>query len=402
MPSRKMGTIAKYLSKKNYLKLVMAKSKLKSFVIKTGITVVILAVVIGALVGLKAIQIGEIMAAIPNMQPPPASVATANVSSMDWPVESNAIGTIAPVQGVTLSVESAGLVTDLAFESGQTVRKGDLLLQLDTRSEAAQLAAASAAADLAKISLDRAQQLLGRKTISQAEFDAADAGYKEAMANVANLEAIIGKKKIVAPFAGRLGIRRVNLGEYLTPGAQVVSLQSTDPIYANFYLPQRDLAYLKVGLEVETYTDAFPDQVKAGAVSAIAAEVDATTRMVEVQATLPNPQGQLAAGMFVNVRIARDAPRTVKAVPASAVIYASFGNSIYVVEPAEEGEGFIAVQKFVRLGERRGDFIEVIEGLELGDRVVAAGGLKLMSGAPVLINDGTTPEAQLNPTPDDA
>ncbi|WPJ97798.1 efflux RND transporter periplasmic adaptor subunit [Coraliomargarita algicola] len=380
----------------------MAKSKLKSFVIKTGITVVILAVVIGALVGLKAIQIGEIMAAIPNMQPPPASVATANVSSMDWPVESNAIGTIAPVQGVTLSVESAGLVTDLAFESGQTVRKGDLLLQLDTRSEAAQLAAASAAADLAKISLDRAQQLLGRKTISQAEFDAADAGYKEAMANVANLEAIIEKKKIVAPFGGRLGIRRVNLGEYLTPGAQVVSLQSTDPIYANFYLPQRDLAYLKVGLEVETYTDAFPDQVKAGAVSAIAAEVDATTRMVEVQATLPNPQGQLAAGMFVNVRIARDAPRTVKAVPASAVIYASFGNSIYVVEPAEEGEGFIAVQKFVRLGERRGDFIEVIEGLELGDRVVAAGGLKLMSGAPVLINDGTTPEAQLNPTPDDA
>ncbi|MDQ8209142.1 efflux RND transporter periplasmic adaptor subunit [Coraliomargarita sp. SDUM461003] len=380
----------------------MAKSKFKSFVIKTGITVVILAVVIGALVGLKAIQIGEIMAAIPNMQPPPASVATANVRSMDWPVESNAIGTIAPVQGVTLSVESAGLVTDLAFESGQTVRKGDLLLQLDTRSEAAQLAAASAAADLAKISLDRAQQLLGRKTISQAEFDAADAGYKEAMANVANLEAIIEKKKIVAPFAGRLGIRRVNLGEYLTPGAQVVSLQSTDPIYANFYLPQRDLAYLKVGLEVETYTDAFPDLVKAGAVSAIAAEVDATTRMVEVQATLPNPQGQLAAGMFVNVRIARDAPRTVKAVPASAVIYASFGNSIYVVEPAEEGEGFIALQKFVRLGERRGDFIEVIEGLELGDRVVAAGGLKLMSGAPVLINDGTTPEAQLNPTPDDA
>lgn len=380
----------------------MAKSKFKSFVVKTLITVLILAGVIGALVGLKAIQIGEIMAAIPNLQPPPASVSTTTVRSMDWPVESTAIGTIEPVQGVMLSVESAGVVTELAFESGQTAAAGDLLLKLDTRSEAAQLAAAQAAADLAKISLDRSQQLLGRKTISQAEFDAADAEYKQAVANVANLEAVIEKKRIVAPFAGRLGIRRVNLGEYLTPGAEVVSLQSTDPIYANFYLPQRDLAYLKVGLEVETIADAFPGQVKTGKISAIAAEVDAATRMIEVQATLPNPQGQLAAGMFVNVRIARAAPRKVSAVPASAVIYASFGNSIYVVEPAEAGEGFIATQKFVRLGERRGDFIEVIEGLELGDRVVSAGGLKLTSGAPVTINDGTEPEAQLDPTPDDA
>jgi membrane fusion protein (multidrug efflux system) len=380
----------------------MAKSKFKSFVIKMLITVVILAVVIGALVGLKAIQIGEIMAAIPNLQPPPASVSTTTVRSMDWPVESTAIGTIEPVQGVMLSVESAGVVTELAFESGQTVATGDLLLKLDTRSEVAQIAAAQAAADLAKISLDRSRQLLGRKTISQAEFDAADAEYKQAVANVANLEAVIEKKRIVAPFAGRLGIRRVNLGEYLTPGAEVVSLQSTDPIYANFFLPQRDLAYLKVGLEVEIIVDAFPGNVKTGKISAIAAEVDTATRMIEVQATLPNPQGELAAGMFVNVRIARAAPRQVHAVPASSVIYASFGNSIYVVEPAEAGEGFIATQKFVRLGERRGDFIEVIEGLDLGDRVVSAGGLKLMSGAPVTINDGTEPEAQLDPTPDDA
>jgi membrane fusion protein (multidrug efflux system) len=380
----------------------MAKSKFKSFVLKTVITVVILAVVIGSLIGLKAIQVGEIMAAIPNLQPPPASVSTTRVRSMEWSVESSAIGTITPVQGVMLSVESAGIITELAFESGQFVSQGDLLLKLDTRSEAAQLAAANAAADLAKISLDRSQQLLGRKTISQAEFDAADAGYKQAIANVANIEAAIEKKRVIAPFDGRLGIRRVNLGEYLTPGAEVVSLQSTDPIYTNFYLPQRDLAYLKVGLEVAIDTDAFPGLVKTGKISAIAAEVDGVTRMVEVQATLPNPDGQLAAGMFVNVRIARDAPRQVSAVPASAVIYASFGNSIYVVEPDESGEGFIATQKFVRLGERRGDFVEVLEGLELGDRVVSAGGLKLMSGAPVIIHDGTEPEAQLQPTPADA
>lgn len=380
----------------------MAKNKILSFFVKTFVTLLILGVVLGALVGLKAIQIGEIMEAVPNMQPPPASVGTTTVSSMEWPVESSAIGTITPVQGVTLSVESAGLVTELKFESGQRVQKGDLLLTLDTQSELAQLAAAEAAANLANISLERSKQLLARKTISQAEFDAADAEYKQAMANVANIKAVIDKKRIVAPFDGRLGIRRVNLGEYLNPGVEVVSLQSTDPIYVSFHMPQRDMAYLAEGLEVEARSDAFPEQVVLGKITAMAAEVNNATRMIEVQATLPNPKGQLAPGMYVNVQIARSQPRQVQAVPTSSVLYASYGNSIYVVESAEEGAGHIATQKFVQLGERRGDYIEVLDGLDLGDRVVSAGAFKLMPGAPVTPNDGREPVATLDPNPDDA
>lgn len=380
----------------------MAKNKIVSFFIKTFVTILILGVVIGALVGLKAVQIGEIMKAIPNMEPPPPSVGTTGISAMEWPVESDAIGTITPVQGVVLSVETAGIVTALDFKSGQTVSKGDLLLTLDTRSEMAQLDAAKAAADLAKITRERSVQLLERKTISHAEFDATDAEYKQAVANVANFEAAIEKKRIVAPFDGRLGIRRVNLGEYLNPGVEIVSLQSTDPIYVSFYMPQRDMAYLGEGLEVETRSDAFPDEVIIGKISAIAAEVNDATRMIEVQATLPNPDDKLAAGMYVNVRISRATPRAVQAVPASAVIYASYGNSIYVVDPAEDGDGYIANQKFVRLGERRGDFVEVLDGLDDGDRIVSAGAFKLIPGTAVTLNDGQEPVSQLDPNPDDA
>ncbi|ADE53184.1 efflux RND transporter periplasmic adaptor subunit [Coraliomargarita akajimensis] len=380
----------------------MAKNKFVSILLKSVVTLVILAVIVGAIVGLKAVQIGEIMAAVPTMQPPPASVATANPQRMDWPVESKAVGTVTPVQGVTLSVESPGIITELSFESGQDIEQGDVILKLDTRSERAQLSAAEAARDLAKISLERSSQLLDRKTISQAEFDAADAEYKQAVANVENIIAAIEKKEIVAPFDGRLGIRRVNLGEYLNPGTSVVSLQSTDPIYVSFYLPQKDLSYLEVGLEVLAESDAYPEVDFIGTISAVAAEVNDASRMIEVQATLPNPDGRLTAGMFVNVSIARSQPRSVMAVPSSAVLYASYGNSIYVVMPAEEGDGLIAEQKFVRLGERRGDFVEVLEGLSLEDNIVSAGAFKLIPGAPVAVSEGREPEYDVNPDPDDA
>ena len=380
----------------------MANNKTKNFILKTLFTVVLLAVIVGVIGGIYALNVKTMIAAGAMSGPPPISVATADVREMEWPVESSAIGTITPVQGVTLSVELPGTVAELGFESGQFVKKGDVLAKLDTRSERAQLAAADAACELAKLSLDRSEQLLSRKTISQAEFDAADAAYKEALANVQNIQSAIDKKQIVAPFDGRLGIRRINLGQYLNAGEAVVSLQSVDPIYVTFYLPQKELAYLKVGLPVETTSDAFPGQQVQGAISALAAEVDASSRMIEVQATLPNPDGLLAAGMFVNVRIEQARPRSLKVVPASSVLYASYGNSIYAVVPAEEAEGFVAKQKFVKLGERRGDFVEVLEGLEAGERIVTDGAFKLRPGATVVMQDDRAPVPRLNPDPKDS
>ena len=329
-------------------------------------------------------------------------MATAEVSQMKWPVESSAIGTITPVQGVTLSFGSSGTVATLAFSSGQVVVQGDVLATLDASSERARLAAAEAAFDLAKLRFERSERLLSKKTISQAEYDGTEAEYRQAAANVRSLEADISKKQVVAPFDGRLGIRRINLGQYLNAGDSVVSLQSIDPVHVTFHLPQKDVSYLKVGLPVVTSSDAFPGQKWTGEVFAINSELDPQTRMIEIQALLPNAAGRLSIGMFVNVRMERSRPREIHAVPASSVVYASYGNSIYTVMPSEESESYIARQRFVKLGERRGDFVEVLEGLDPNERVVTGGAFKLYPGAAVVMNDDQAPAFELNPNPKDS
>lgn len=378
------------------------KQTASGVVAKTALTIFILIVIVGAIGGFFYTNIASMMAAGAEQGPPPVSVATTDVSEMEWPVESTAIGSISALKGVILSVESPGIISELSFRSGKPVEAGTQLIQLDDRSEQAELEAAKAAEGLAKLSLDRSRQLLERKTISQAEFDAADAEYKQAVAQVANVEAVIEKKKLVAPFDGLLGIRRVNVGQYLNPGDEVVSLVSQDPINVTFFMPQKSLSYLEKGLEVEVTSDTFPDQAITGQLAALEAQVDASTRMIEVQAKLPNPDGHLRVGMFVNVRIDKAPPRAVRAVPASSVLYASYGNSIYTVTPAEGGSGYAASQKFVKLGERRGDFVEVLEGLEANDRVVTDGAFKLYPGATVVLQDERAPVAQLEPTPEDS
>ena len=252
------------------------------------------------------------------------------------------------------------------------------------------------------MSVERARRLLERQTISQAEYDAADAEYKQALAQVANVEALIEKKKLFAPFDGLLGIRRVNVGQYLNPGDEVVSLVSQDPINVTFFMPQKALTFLQKGLDVEVRSDAFPGEVMTGKLAAMEARVDSATRMIEVQAMLPNPDGVLRVGMYVKVRIDEAPPRRVLAVPASAVLYASYGNSIYTVAAAEDGSAYSASQKFVKLGERRGDFVEVLEGLEVTERVVTDGAFKLYPGATVMLQDERAPVAQLEPTPEDS
>lgn len=380
----------------------MANNSVGKILLKTFLVIVLIAVIAGAIAGIKALQIKSMIEMGSKMGPPVQAVATAEVESFEWTVESNAIGTIEAVRGVMLSVDSPGVIASIDFESGQSVAAGDLLLTLDTQSEEAELASVVAAAELAEINLERSGTLLERNTISQSEFDVVNAEYKQAQAQVANIEARILKKRIVAPFDGVLGIRRVNLGQFINSGSEVVSLQSMDPIYATFYLPQQELAFLKTGLKVGVESDAYPARVFEGTVTAIAAEVDPQTRMIEVQAQLANPEGDLKVGMYVQVSLLHPEAREVQAVPATAVIYAPFGNTIYTVVPATEGEGFVAKQNFVELGERRGDYIEVLSGLDGEERVVISGGFKLYPFAPVKMNDERAPKASLSPNPEDA
>lgn len=380
----------------------MSQNSFKQIVVKTFVTLAILITIIAVLVGFFALNIRSMIDAGELMGPPPVAVATASVQEMQWPVETAAIGSVSPLRGVILSVESPGIITGLSFRSGSMIEKGDPVIQLDDSSERAELAAAEATAELAKLSLDRSRQLLERQTISQAEFDAADAEYKQAVAQVTNIQAIIDKKRVVAPFDGLLGIRRVNIGQYLNPGDEIVTLVSVDPINVTFFMPQRALSYLKKGLEVKVTSDAFPGETMTGKLGALEARVDEATRMIEVQAKMPNPEGILRVGMFVNVRLDQAPPRSLKTVPGSSVLYASYGNSIYTIEDAEEGEGLVANQKFVKLGERRGDFVEIVEGLELGERIVTDGAFKLYPGAAVLLQDERAPEPKLDPTPKDS
>ncbi len=355
---------------------------------------------IGLLVGIKAFQIKSMIAAGEAMVMPPTSVATGVAEKQNWQPTLSAIGTVTAVQGVTLSTESSGLVKAISFESGAHVEEGDVLVELDSSTEQAQLRAAEATAELAEINLRRAKELRGNNTISQSDLDSADSQAKKAAADVDNLRALIAKKTLRAPFSGRLGIRQVNLGQYLNAGTPIVGLQSMDPVYVSFRLPQQEIAGIEPGLEVRVAADVRPGEPFPGKITALASEIDEATRNIEVQATLPNPDGVLRPGMFVNVSVLKSQDRPLLVVPATAILYASYGNSVYVVEKAKEGDGLVAQQKIVRLGESRGDFVEVVSGLEEGDEVVTDGAFKLRPGAPVAVNNDRALKPELNPTPE--
>ena len=369
---------------------------------KTIVTVLILAAIVGSIVGVKATQIMALIAAGEAFVPPPEAVASAPIEQQTWIIESKAIGTVVPVKGVTLSTELPGTITEVFFESGQAVEARAPIVKLDTSVEEAQLASAEAAAELAEINLNRSRNLLSNNTISQSEFDATEAQDRQSAAQVKKLQATIAKKTLAAPFDGRLGIRQVNIGQYLNAGTPIVSLQSIDPIYVSFFLPQNALTFLDEGLVAHATSEAFEGQTVEGEITAIAAEIDVDTRMIEVQATFPNESGLLKPGMFVNIAVEHPEARDVLAVPATAVLYASFGNSIYVVVPQTEGEGLTVEQKFVKLGKTRGDFVEILAGLEAEDRIVTAGAFKLRPGIAITLQDDRAPKVSLDPTPSDS
>jgi membrane fusion protein (multidrug efflux system) len=309
------------------------------------------------------------------------------------------------VQGVTVATELAGKITKIAFESGATVAAGDLLVQLDTSTEEAQLRAAEAAAALAKLNLDRAKELREKNTTSQAELDATDAQAKQADAQADSIRAVIAKKTIRAPFAGRLGLRLVNLGQILKEGDAIVSLQTLDPIYVNFSLPQQRLSELNVGGVVRVTSDAAPGETLEGKVTAVNPDVDVVTRNVRVQATFDNPGDKLRPGMFAAVTVVLPTKENVRAIPVSAVLYAPYGDSVFVIdEKKNEKTGQtekVLRQQFVRLGTARGDFVAVVSGLKEGESVVTTGVFKLRPGETVVIDNTLAPNAQLAPKPSD-
>ncbi len=369
-----------------------------------AVAILALLAMIGLLGGVKAGQIGKMIKAGKSLVPPPEAVTSAKVEEARWESTRAGIGTLVAVRGVTLGAELPGVVREIKFESGAAVKRGAILVKLDTSTEEAQLAAAVAEASLARLNLERARDLRQGGANAPADLDAARARAKQADAAVASLQATIAKKTIRAPFDGRIAIRQVELGQAVAPGTPIASLQSVSPIHADFWFPQQALADLKNGQRVRIRTDIFPDERWEGEITAINPEVDVATRNVRVRATFDNPGGRLRPGMFANVEVLSSERRSVLVIPATAAIFAPYGDSVFALEEKQEGNGektTVARQKFVRLGERRGDFVEVVSGLSAGETIVSSGGFKLRNGAAVAVNNALAPEAQVAPRPAD-
>jgi membrane fusion protein (multidrug efflux system) len=365
---------------------------------------VLTAIVIAGLGAVKFKQIQGAAAQAAAMQPPPDAVTTIVAAAEPWPDTLPLIGTTAAVQGVTVSADLPGLVARIGFESGRAVREGDVLVELDTRQEQAQLAAAEAQRELARLNFERMQALIVDGAISRADFDQAAAEQKSTDARVGEIKASISRKTIRAPFTGILGIRQVNLGQYLSGGDPVVPLQALHPIYVNFGVPQQETARVKVGGAVQITADELSGTTFAGRVTAVDSVVNPATRNVQVQATVPNPNGALRPGMFVQTAIATGATRSFVSLPASAIGYAPFGDSVYVLGDLKSPDGKTyrgVTQKFVKIGPTRGDRVAVLSGVEPGDEVVTSGVFKLRNGAPVNVDNRVQPGNKLAPTPAD-
>jgi membrane fusion protein (multidrug efflux system) len=356
---------------------------------------------VGGILGYKLFgryMMNKIMAA---QKPPPAAVSITEARELTWEPTLHAVGSFAAVQGIVVNAQLDGAITRVAFESGATVKAGDLLVQQDIAAEEAQLASAEAAAVLARLSLDRAKELRAQSTNAQADLDTATAAFQQTQANVTATRVVIDKKTIRAPFDGRLGIRQVSLGQFLRSGAAVVALQMLDPIYINFALPQQEVAHVAVGQLLRVSVDAYPGEVFAGTVNALNPNVDDATRNFQIQATLKNPDGRLRPGMFGSVEVQLPAVAKVITLPLSAIVYNPYGNAIYVVEGQGKAGGELTVrQQFVQTGATRGDQVAVTKGVKPGDVVVTAGQLKLRNGGSVVINNKVLPSDSAIPTPD--
>jgi len=365
---------------------------------------VLMTILIAGLGFVKVRQFQAMAGEFAAMQPPPEAVTTIVAERQEWPATLSAIGTVAAVQGVTVSADLPGMVDRISFDSGRTVGQGDILVQLDTRQEQAQLAGAEAQLQLARLNFERMQGLVEQDAVSRAEYDAAAAAHKQAEARLREIRATIERKTIRAPFSGMLGIRQVNLGQYLSAGDPIVPLQSLDPIYVNFGVPQQDAAQMRTGRKVRLAIGDLGGAEFTGRVSALDSVVDPATRNVQVQATLANPGGQLRPGMFVQAQVMLGAARQVVALPASAINYAPYGDSVFVVTDMKspQGQAYRGVrQQVVKLGQARGDQVAVLSGVNPGEEVVTSGVFKLRNGAAVQVNNNVQPGNNPAPSPED-
>src|SRR5713101_2008965 len=359
------------------------------------------------LTGLGFLKFKQVQSAVQAAayQPPPEAVTSIVVKREQWPATTAVIGTMEAVQGVMVSADLPGTVARINFDSGKAVREGEILVELDTRQERAQLASLEAQRDLAKVNFGRMQELVNAGDHSRMDYDQATAQQKATEANVAEIKATISRKTIRAPFSGILGIRKVNLGQYLPAGSPVVSNQSLNPIYVNVGVPQQASAQVHVGRKLRVTTEDVAGKVFAGSVTAIDSEVDPTTRNIQVQATLSNPEGKLRPGMFVQVEMPLGASRAVIALPASAINYAPYGDSVFVITDLKDPKGHTyrgVRQQFVKLEGSRGDQVAVVSGLNPGDEVVTSGVFKLRNGAAVQVNNKVQPGNNPAPKPEDS
>jgi membrane fusion protein, multidrug efflux system len=369
---------------------------------KAFLAILALVAVIAVIGLIKFLQINTLI----HTKPPAVfeSVSTADAKSETWQETLTSVGTLTAVQGVTVAAELDGKIVEIDFEAGNMVKAGDVLVRQDTSVEEAQLRAAEATLELSRVNLKRTSELLEKATVSQAQFDADNATSKGSAASADNIRATIGKRTIKAPFSGRLGIRLVNLGQNLKAGDSIVSLQALNPVFVDFYIPQEQMARLATGLPVRLSGDAITGSVE-GKITAISPDIDSTTRNVRVQATVDNAGGNLRPGMYVDVAVELPVIDKVLTIPATSVVYAPFGDTVYVVDSKadESGEKELVVrQQIVRLGTRKGDFVEVLSGLKVGDTVVTSGVFRLRPGTAVKINNSLAPNAQLAPKTTDS
>jgi membrane fusion protein (multidrug efflux system) len=362
------------------------------------------------------LHIKKLIASAPK--PSAQTVSTTVVKGLEWQPQLAAVGTVVPVRGVDVTTEIAGLVRTINFKSGQEVKAGELLVQLNADSDIAQLQSLQAAADLSATVLARDKQQLDAQAISQAQVDNDMADLKSKRALVSQQAALVAKKTIRAPFAGKLGITTVNPGQYLNPGDKIVTLQTIDPIYVDFYLPQKRLGGLSIGQNVSIVTDGFPDTSFPGKITAINPKVDTSTRNILIEATLANAKRQLLPGMFANASVDVGEKRKYLTLPQTAITYNPYGSTVFVVKPASaasgaagasapppaaaasgSGNNLVVSQVFVTTGETRGDQVSILKGLEEGQQVVTSGQVKLKNGTPVVIDNSVQPANSPNPTP---
>lgn len=395
-----MHDVAKSISNRPVQANVRPRRRWRAVVIAMGLLISIVVFVFGV----KALQIGKMMST--KMVMPATTVSSAVVKEEDWAPTLSAIGSVSAVQGAVVSTELGGIVAEIDFQNGGVAKKGDVLMRLDSSAEEAQLHTAQADLELAKANLERERDLAARKVVSKQELDAAESTFGQKQGAVDNMRSFITKKQVRAPFDGMLGIRQVNVGQMINSGQQVVQLTALERVYVDFALPQQNIPQLATGYEARVHADALPSREFKGKVNALNSMVDTVTRNVGIQATLENPDHALVPGMFVKVDVILPEKSKTLVIPGSAVSYAPYGNSVFVIEnkkdPKTGKESQSLRQAFVRIGEARGDFVSVTQGLKAGETVVSTGVFKLRNGMAVTVNNDLAPKPQLNPNPVDS